>query len=348
MDPFKNHLQAMNAYIPGEQPAPGEKVIKLNTNENPYPPSPKVREALQTFDLAGLRRYGDPMAGALRQALHESLGLQPDWILPGNGSDDVIVMLARAALGPERPVAYASPTFGFYCTQGQVENAPILEIPYDQTLHLPVEKLIEARAALTFVANPDSPTGAWVDNQILAHLARNVAGLLVIDEAYVDFAGQTAMELLDAFENVILLRTLSKGYSLAGLRMGYGICNPDLIQELLKVKQIYNVDTLADTLAAAAVSDQEYKNRCCSKVVESRGKLAQGLEQLGWGVEASRANFLLARPPGGNPQQIAEDLKARRILVRYFQKGIVADRLRITVGTEEENQQLLAALKEIG
>jgi histidinol-phosphate aminotransferase len=348
MQLFKDHLQAMNAYVPGEQPAPGQKVIKLNTNENPYPPSPKVREAMETFDPAWLRRYGDAMAGAFRQALHEHLGLDLERILPGNGSDDVIVMLARAALGPGRAVAYASPTFGFYFTQGQVENAPIVEVPYDQTLRLPVEKLIQARAAVTFVANPDSPTGAWVDNDTLARLARNVAGLLVIDEAYVDFAGTSAMELLDRFENVILLRTLSKGYSLAGLRMGYGLCNPDLMRQLLKVKQIYNVDTLAATLAAAAVSDQEYKNRCCSKVVESRRRLADGLEQLGWGVEPSRANFLLARPPGGNPQQIAQALKARRILVRYFQKGIVADRLRITVGTEEENQQLLAALKEIG
>ncbi len=347
MTNFKPNIESMNAYIPGEQPGPGQSVIKLNTNENPYPPSPRVREVLRDFDTAMLRRYGDAMADVFRNAVSEHLGIPRQWILPGNGSDDVIVMLARACLGPGRAVAYPSPTFGFYFTQGQVEDAPIIEIPYDESLELPVEKLIEAGATLTFVANPDSPTGAWVDNDALNHLAGNVAGLLVVDEAYVDFAPTSALELMDRHDNLVLLRTLSKGYSLAGLRMGYGICKPALMQQLLKVKQIYNVDTLAAALAAAAVSDQEYKNDCARRIVESRTRLSEGLEGLGWKLWPSRANFLLARPPKADPERIAEALKRKGIYIRYFQKGVVADKLRITVGSEDENRQLLAALEEI-
>jgi histidinol-phosphate aminotransferase len=229
-----------------------------------------------------------------------------------------------------------------------VENAPVIEAPYNESLELPIATLIDAGAAVTFIANPDSPTAAWADTDSLAELAAGVAGLLVIDEAYVDFAGCSALELLDRYENVILLRTLSKGYSLAGLRMGFGICKPSLLAQLLKVKQIYNVDSLAAALGAAAISDQQYKNETCRRVVESRDRLREDLVALGWRVGPSRTNFLLARPPGGDPQPIAEALKARGILVRYFAKGIVSDKLRITVGTEQENQRLLAALKELG
>jgi histidinol-phosphate aminotransferase len=348
MDLFKDHLERMEPYVPGEQPTGHTRVAKLNTNENPYPPSPRVAEAMESFDPALLRRYGDAMADVFRQAAGEALDIDAEWILPGNGSDDVIMMIARACLGPHRPVAYPSPTFGFYHTQGQAENAPIIEAPYDESLELPVSQLIDAQGAVTFIANPDSPTAAWADLDVLSELAQNVRGLLVIDEAYVDFAGSSAVGLLEAHENVILLRTLSKGYSLAGLRMGFGICKPPLLAQLLKVKQIYNVDSLAAVLGAAAISDQHYKNETCHRVSESRDRLREALLGLGWRVGASRTNFLLAGPPGGHARRIAETLKARGILVRYFAKGIVADKLRITVGTEQENQRLVAALKELG
>jgi histidinol-phosphate aminotransferase len=347
MNYFNDQIESMAAYVPGAQPAPGEQVAKLNTNENPYPPSPRVRDVLDGFDPALLRRYGDAMGGPFGQAVAEHLGIPIERILPGNGSDDLIVMIARACLGPGRRVAYPSPTFGFYRTQALVAGAEIVEVPYDKSFLLPVEQLLAARAAVTFLANPDSPSGTMVGNDVLAHLATGLEGLLVVDEAYCDFAGQTALELVDRFENVICLRTLSKGYSLAGLRMGFAVARPEIIEQLAKAKQIYNVDTLAAAVAAAAIADQDYKDQCVRRVLDSRGKLTDGLAALGFDVVGSHTNFLLARPPALAPSEIVDRLKAEGILVRYFSQGVAADRIRITVGTEAENARLLAALKEI-
>ncbi len=347
MSYFNDYIEKMAAYVPGAQPAPGEQVAKLNTNENPYPPSPKVAEALRTFDPAWLRRYGDAMATPFRKALADNLGIPMHWVLPGNGSDDLIVMISRACLGPGRRVVYPVPTFGFYCTQGQVENAEIVEVPYDQNFNFPIEKILAANGDVTFVANPDSPSGTMVGNDVLAELAVGLDGLLVVDEAYYDFSGQTALELLERYDNVIILRTLSKGYSMAGLRMGYGIVRPDLMVHLLKAKQIYNVDTLAAAVAVAAVSDQKYKNQCVQRILAQRRRLTESLRAMDFGVIDSHTNFLLVRPPRISPVQIVDDLKERGILVRYFSKGAAADCVRITVGTEEENTQLLTGLKEI-
>ncbi len=344
---FNEQIEGMAGYVPGAQPGPGEQVAKLNTNENPYPPSPRVREVLEGFDPALLRRYGHAMAGPFRQAVAKYLDIPVERILPGNGSDDLIVMIARACLGPGRRVAYPCPTFGFYRTQALVAGAEIVEVPYDESFLLPVEELLAARAEVTFLANPDSPSGTMVGNDVLARLAGGLEGLLVVDEAYCDFAGQTALELIDRFENVICLRTLSKGYSLAGLRMGFAVARPEILKQLAKVKQIYNVDTLAAAVAAAAVADQGYKDQCVQRVLASRRKLSESLASLGFDVVGSHTNFLLVRAPALTPGKIVDRLKAKGVLVRYFSQGVAADRIRITVGTEAENARLLAALKEI-
>ena len=349
MDCFRQNIERMEAYVPGQQPAPGMRVAKLNTNENPYPPSPKVAEALRSFDPSLLRRYGDAMASDFREAIAGVVGVPAEWILPSNGSDDLIVMISRACLGPGRRVAFASPSFGFYTTQALVEDAEIVEAPYDADFRFPLQALIDARAHVTFVANPDSPSGTAVGVDVLEQLARGVAGLLVVDEAYCDFCDVTALDLVRRLDNVMIIRTLSKGYSLAGLRMGYGIARPHLMAQLLKTKQIYNVDTLAAAVATAAVLDQPYKIECARRILASRAKLAAALARLGWDVVPSQANFLLVRAPEGYPAPAAmvEALKARGILVRYFSKGVASDRLRITVGSEEENALLLDALQQL-
>ncbi|MCX7594979.1 MAG: aminotransferase class I/II-fold pyridoxal phosphate-dependent enzyme, partial [Fischerella sp.] len=210
--------------------------------------------------------------------------------------------------------------------------------------HLPIEELVAANGAVTFVASPNSPSGHAVPVDCLRQLAAGLSGVLVIDEAYVDFAEQTALPLVKEFENAIVIRTLSKGYSLAGLRLGFGIANPNLLSGLFKVKDSYNIDAIACLVGAAAIRDQAYKNECVQKVKASRAKLAMDLKQLGFKLWDSQTNFLLAQPPKGNAKEIYLALKERGILVRYFNHPGLEDKLRITVGTDEQNQILVEML----
>jgi histidinol-phosphate aminotransferase len=347
MSLFRDTIDRMAAYVPGEQPSAGERVIKLNTNENPFPPSPKVAEALTGLEIADLRRYPDAMAGAFRRAAGEVLGVPPEWILPGDGSDDVILMIARSCLGAGRRLAYAVPTFTFYRTQGEIEDAEIVEIDYPEGFELPVGALAEADADVTFVASPNSPSGTGVATEALADLASRLRGLLVVDEAYADFADRNALDLLDRFENVIVLRTLSKGYSLAGLRLGFGVARPAVLAGLLKTKSIYNVGAIPAALGAAAIADVDHHRDCCRQVRQQRDRLAGDLGGLGLSVLPSQANFLLASVPSGDAEGLYLGLKERRILVRYYKTPRLSGSLRITVGTAEENDRLVQAIAEL-
>ena len=349
MSYFRDNIEAMDAYVPGEQPA-GEAaggVIKLNTNENPYPPSPKAVEVMRDLGADALRVYPDPMAARACGALAKVLGVRRDHILPGNGSDDLIMMVARACAGADRSVAYPTPTFTFYHTQALIENARIVAVPYDEAYHLPVDGLAEADAALTFVASPNSPSGTSAPKDQLERLAGRLGGVLVIDEAYVDFAGDTALGLIAGHDNVLVLRTMSKGYSLAGLRLAFGLAQPSLLAGLRKTKAIYTINAVAAAVGAAAIEDQAHKIANAQRVVASRARLSAGLEQMGFRVWPSEANFILARPPEGKAERIHLDLKARGILVRYWPQPPLTDKLRITVGTEEQNQALLDALTDM-
>lgn len=341
---FKEHIEAMDAYVPGEQPVTLGQIVKLNQNENPYPPSPKALAVLREFDGACLRLYPDPMVARFRRAAAELLGVGEDWILPGDGSDDLIIMIARAAAGPDRPVAYPYPTFPFYFTQGQIENARCLQVPCGEDFSLPLEALAKANAAVTFIATPNSPTGATATPERLEWLAGKVKGLLVIDEAYVDFADQHAAALATRRDNVIVLRSLSKGYSLAGVRLGFGLANPRLMEGLVKTKAIYNVGPLPAAVGAAALADQDYHARCVALIRAQRERLARELAARGFGVYPSGGNFLMVAVPGGDGQSAFEALKARGVLVRYFNEDRLRDKLRITVGSEPENDALLAAV----
>ncbi|MFW6132261.1 MAG: histidinol-phosphate transaminase [Planctomycetota bacterium] len=341
---FRDNIEQMAAYVPGAQPPAGAEVIKLNTNENPYPPSPRVAEALATFDAETLRVYPDATAGVLRQAAAEAMDVPPGWILPGNGSDDAIMMIARAACAPRRLVACPVPTFTYYRTQAQVETAGPLEVPYGEDYALPVDALAESGAAVTFVANPNSPSGTAAPTEQLGELAERLSGLLVVDEAYVDFADETALGLVERCDNVIVLRTLSKGYSLAGLRVGFAVARPALLEALCKTKQIYNVGALPAALGAAALRDADWKDANVERVRAARAELTAGLRAMGWRVWDSQANFVLARPGGGDAAAVHAMLKDSGILVRYFQAPRLDDKLRITVGTDEQNAALLKAL----
>ena len=346
MNYFRPAIAAMQGYTPGEQPKPGTGIIKLNTNENPYPPSPKALSVLHSLDSEWLRRYPDPYARDFCQAISNALQIPADWIIVANGSDDMLNILIRAcAEGKERKVVYPMPSYVLYRTLASLQAAEVVEVPYPQDYQLPVDELVAAAGAVTLIATPNSPSGHIVPLDDLRLLASKVAGIVAIDEAYVDFADYTALSLVREFDNVIILRTMSKGYSLAGLRLGWGIANPQLISNLFKVKDSYNVDALAILVGTAAMEDQSYKNACAEKVKRSRGKLAVALQQIGFKVRDSQGNFLLVTPPNNQAANIYQSLKEQGILVRYFNSPGLKDKLRITVGTEAQNQQLLRLIR---
>jgi histidinol-phosphate aminotransferase len=255
---FRDNVNKMQGYVPGEQPPPGAKVVKLNTNENPYQPSPEVMRVLREFEGEWLRRYPDPVAMATREAAAKVYGVPVGWVMAANGSDEMLALLARALLEPGRTVAYPTPTYSLYITLAEMQDADTVEVPYSDDYDLPVDGLLAARADLTFVCSPNNPSGTVAALGDLERLAAGLRGVLVIDEAYTDFADENALGLVSAHDNVIVLRTVSKGYSLAGLRLGLGVARPGLLAGLMKIKDSYNVDSVALRLGAAALGDQAW------------------------------------------------------------------------------------------
>ncbi|MBD2354017.1 histidinol-phosphate transaminase [Tolypothrix sp. FACHB-123] len=344
---FRSNVDAMASYVPGEQPPRGTPIIKLNSNENPYPPSPAALAVLRNIDGEWLRRYPEPFGGEFRQAAGKVLGIPSDWIIVGNGSDEVLSIVIRACTESGRKVVYPMPTYVLYRTLTEMQAADILEIPYKDNYSLPVEEIIAADGAVTFIASPNSPSGHVVPSEDLHKLASALSGVLVIDEAYVDFATENALDLVREYKNVILIRTLSKGYSLAGLRLGFGIANPQLLSGLFKVKDSYNIDAIACAVATAAITDQDYKNACVAKITASKIQLTGDLKKLGFIVWDSQANFLLVQPPQGNAEYLYQKMKEQQILIRYFKQPGLEDKLRISIGTDEQNQTLVQALTSL-
>ena len=347
MTRFRPAIDALRAYAPGEQPPDGVDVVKLNTNENPYPPSPRALAALGAIDAESLRRYPQPFADTFRRSAAEVLGVDPEWILVGNGSDDLLTMLFRAVTGAGRAVAYPAPTYVLYRTLAAIQGAPVLEAPFDEEYTLPVDALADSGAALTIVANPNSPSGTAATTEQLARLTDRAAGVVAVDEAYVAFADGSALDLIRRNDRVIVLRTLSKSHGLAGLRLGFGIAHPDLLSGLAKVKDSYNVDAVAAAVGAAAVRDVAYTRETVERIRRTRARLGRALADRGFRIWPSQANFVLARPADGDARRLYHGLRERGVLVRYFAEPGLADKLRITVGTEQETTRLLSALADL-
>jgi histidinol-phosphate aminotransferase len=338
-------IRELAGYVPGEQPQdPG--YIKLNTNENPYPPSPRVLDAVRGAAAEELRLYPDPMADRLRDAAARLYGLGRDYVLAGNGSDDLLAIVVRACVATGDRVVYPVPTYSLYDTLVAIGGGCAVHVPFGDDFSLPAG-LAEANGAVTIVCNPNSPSGTLVSRREIADLSRRVAGLLVVDEAYVDFADESSVELVRERANVLVLRTFSKSYSLAGLRIGLAFGQPSLIEELVKVKDSYNLTRVSIAAAAAALEDGDWMRANVERIRATRKSLIDSLRDLGFTVPASQANFVLARRPGQNLRPIYEQLKKRKILVRYFDTPELRDALRITVGTDAEIDSLAAALREI-
>ena len=348
MSYFRPSIDSLRAYEPGEQPVPGAAVVKLNTNENPYPPSARAVAALREIAPDSLRRYPPPFADEFRESAAAVLGVDPAWILVGNGSDDLLTMLFRSVAASDRPVAFPVPTYVLYRTLAHIQDASTVEVPFDDTYGLPTDGLTSANAALTIIASPNSPSGNRIPNAMLADVAARTRGILAIDEAYVEFASGNALELTRRFHNVVVLRTLSKSHSLAGLRLGFAVAPPPLIAGLAKVKDSYNVDAVSAHVGAAAIRDTAHTRTNVERVCASRDRLSRALVELQYRVWPSEANFLLVRPPDGGARAIYRALRTQGILVRYFNEPMLADRLRITIGTDDHNDQLVEALRHVG
>jgi histidinol-phosphate aminotransferase len=342
---FRANIERAKGYEPGFQPKETD-VIKLNTNENAYPPSPAVMEALAQITPEQLRRYPDPVGTSFREAAARVNGVSPDNIMCCNGGDELLTIALRAFCDKARPVAYPVPTYSLYPVLANLQNCKVIEVPYDDEFNLPA-KLTSTGAALTIVCNPNAPTGSFISIDELASLADDLAGVLLVDEAYVDFAPDNAARLVKEFDNVIVLRSMSKGYGLAGLRFGYAIASADMMAGLFKVKDSYNVDTVGVALATAAIKDQKYFSQNVEKAKAERAKLSGQLRALGFAVPKSAANFVLAQSNNCKASEIYEQLVSRNIYVRYFSLPGLGDKLRITVGTPEQDDRLISALKEI-
>ena len=330
----------MTGYVPGEQPQDGA-FVKLNTNENPYPPSPRVLAALQAALTGdGLRKYPDPTGKSFRQTAAKLHGVDTDGILIGNGSDDILTMLTRAFVPEGGLMVSPSPSYVLYRSLAEIQGGNYLEVAYTADWKLPRPWPV-ANASLSFIANPNSPSGTCVSTAELGELD----GPLVIDEAYVDFADRHCLNLASR-PNFVVTRSLSKAYSMAGIRFGYAVAEPALIRELLKVKDSYNCDALSLVAAQAALEDQDYLRQTLR---QNPGDTAhwRRLGPLGFDVTPSQANFVWCRRRDQPVKPIYEELKRRMILVRYMKYDGYGDGLRITVGTDAQIDQLLNELTRI-
>jgi histidinol-phosphate aminotransferase len=337
-------VRKMAGYTAGEQPAPGERVVKLNTNENPYPPSERVMQAIREIEPELLRRYPNTSAESFRNAAAKLHGVSPDMILTGNGSDDVLAVATSTFLGPGDTLAYPEPTYSLYPVLAELDEVKVATVQWEKDYGLPIEALLATRARAIYLANPNAPTGTFVSPQRIDELARRFDGLLLVDEAYVDFADDNCLPLVKQHGNVVISRTLSKAYALAGLRFGYAIAQAEVIEQMNKARDSYPCDAVSIVAATAAVLDQEYARKTWDHVRSERQRLSSELTQMGWRVLPSQANFVLACCPEGDGKRVYQGLKRQGILVRYFDKPELADKIRITIGTSQENNALLGGL----
>lgn len=339
----------LSPYVPGEQPRIAD-LVKLNTNENPYGPSPRALDAIRAEAGEALRLYPDPEATALRETLAAHHGVRPQQVFVGNGSDEVLAHVFAGLLKQDRPLLFPDITYSFYPVYCRLFGVAFETVPLDEGLRIRLADYDRPAGAI-ILANPNAPTGIALSRAEIAELATRHADIpVVIDEAYVDFGGESAIELVASHPNLLVVQTFSKSRALAGLRVGYAIGQEELIQGLVRVKDSFNSYPLgraAQAGAIASVQDEAYFREGLERVVTTRTRMTAGLEALGFAVLPSAANFVFATLPGRDGGELAAELRARAVLVRRFASPRIADYLRITVGTEAQTDRLLAALAEI-
>ena len=348
VDYARSEIQQMAGYVPGRQPLPGSKTVKLNTNESPFSPSPAVTQALSQVLANGdlLRRYPDPQSLELRRVAAALVGCSADQVIAGNGSDELLRILLDTFVEEGEQVAFFSPSYSLYPVLTRIRGglAKILPLFQDGTLYQPQLAGIK----LFFLTSPNAPLGFSFSNDYIRQMAENLDGILVVDEAYADFAQENALSLINELDNLVILRTLSKSYGLASLRVGLGFACAAIINELDKVRDSYNLDRLAQVGARAAIADQAYLQKTVALVIQERQRLTSDLQEMGFTVEPSQTNFIFVTPPDGcAADTLYSDLEKAGILVRYFSDPQLSHGLRITIGTRDEMDQLIIVIKKL-
>ncbi len=348
MTNWERNIRKVVPYTPGEQPNQPD-MIKLNTNENPYPPAPKVQQVLKEMDAGDLRLYPDPSAGALVKAIADYYGLNEDQVFVGVGSDDVLAMSFLTFFNGEKPVFFPDITYSFYDVWAELFRIPYERPALDDSFHIKKEDYFKENGGIIF-PNPNAPTGVELPLQDIEEILKaNPGSVVIVDEAYIDFGANSALPLISKYDNLLVVQTFSKSRSMAGMRIGFACGNPVLIKYLNDVKYSFNSYTMNRTSLAAgvaAIGDRDYFEDTCQKIRDTREWTQKELKALGFTFQDSKANFIFAAHKTCPAKQIFEALRAKHIYVRYFAKPRIDNYLRITIGTREEMEQLIRFLKD--
>lgn len=348
MTNWERNIRKVVPYTPGEQPNQSD-MIKLNTNENPYPPAPKVQQVLKEMDAGDLRLYPDPSAGALVKAIADYYGLNEDQVFVGVGSDDVLAMSFLTFFNGEKPVLFPDITYSFYDVWAELFGIPYERPALDDSFHIKKEDYFKENGGIIF-PNPNAPTGVELPLQDIEEILKaNPGSVVIVDEAYIDFGAHSALPLISKYDNLLVVQTFSKSRSMAGMRIGFACGNPVLIKYLNDVKYSFNSYTMNRTSLAAgvaAIGDRDYFEDTCQKIMDTREWTQKELKALGFTFQDSKANFIFAAHKTCPAKQIFEALRAKHIYVRYFAKPRIDNYLRITIGTREEMEQLIRFLKD--
>ena len=349
MLPLRQNIAEMAGYVPGLQPE-GSDWIKLNTNENPYPPSPKVVTAILEElgdEGARLRLYPDAGSRAAREAAAEVYGVDPSRVIMANGSDELLNNLIRAFAGEGEEIGYVHPSYSYYATLADIQGARTRTFGLTEDCRI-ADFPARYSGKLFFLTSPNAPLGFVFPNEYIRELAERCAGMLVVDEAYVDFNSESAIGLVAEHDNLVVTRTFSKSYALAGMRLGLAIAHPGVIAALDKIRDHYHLDRLALAAATAALRDQAYLQTIVTRICETREWFRAELEHFGYRVYPSQTNYLFVAAPNATGRELYQQLYDRGILVRYFEDPLLAHGVRISIGTREEMEKTLAALTRLG
>jgi histidinol-phosphate aminotransferase len=348
MKAWEENVRKVTPYTPGEQPDQAN-MIKLNTNENPYPPAPGVQKAMEQFDMDTLRLYPDPKASALVDVLADYYHVKPEQVFVGVGSDDVIAMAFQTFFNSDRPILFPDITYSFYPVWADAFKIPYETRPLDENFHIRKEDYYGENGGIIF-PNPNAPTSVYEDLDFVEDILKhNTETLVIVDEAYIDFGGKSALELVEKYDNLLVVQTFSKSRSMAGMRIGYAIGHPELIKAMNDFKYSFNSYTMNQpsiVLGAEAVKDDDYFKECTGKIMKTRAWTADALKNLGFEFNEPWANFIFVTHPKYSAKELFDALREEKIYVRYFNLPRIDNYLRITVGTDEEMETLIHFLKE--
>lgn len=348
MQKWKENIRKIDPYIPGEQPT-GKDIIKLNTNESPYPPSPDVQKVLSEYDYTSLRLYPSFVCPELKSALMENYPVNEREIFLGNGSDEVLALCFMTFFNSDKPVLFPDITYSFYDVWCSLYNIPYKRVPLDSNFRFVKEDYYRENGGIV-ITNPNAPTSVYMELSDIEYIIKhNEDVIVIVDEAYIDFGGKSAVDLIHKYDNLVVVQTYSKSRSLAGIRVGYAFASEELIDSLEAVKNSFNsytLNSLSQTVAAASARDKDYFNDCVNKIISTREWTVAELSKLGFETLPSKANFIFTTNKNISAEKLFNYLKSKNIYVRYFNKPRISEYLRITIGTQKQMEALIKAIKE--